>query len=176
GRLLACPYYKWKPLTHRSCQNKVLKEINRLKAHLWRCHEIPAHCPICFDQFQNEQDRDAHLRARTCNLKDRPDWDSITPEQKSKIKKRADPRKTRVEHWFDIFRILFPGHPVPCSPFVDILLSNELSSLRNFIARSWRPIFDARVEQLLPESLRAHSEAVQEFSHAVFEDTIATLM
>ncbi|KAK4215605.1 hypothetical protein QBC37DRAFT_122081 [Rhypophila decipiens] len=176
GKLLACPYYKWKPLTHRSCQKKVLKEINRLKAHLWRCHEPPIHCPICFDEFQTEQSRDTHLRARSCSLKKAPDWDTITADQKSKIKRRADPKKSRVEHWFDIFRILFPGHPIPCSPFVDILLSNELCNLRNFIARSWRPIFDAQAEQRLPECLRTHTEAVQEFSHAVFEDTVSVLL
>jgi len=34
GRLLAYPYYKWKPLTYKTCQGKVLKEISRLKLYL----------------------------------------------------------------------------------------------------------------------------------------------
>jgi len=172
GPLMACPYYKWRPLTHKNCQSKVLKEISKLKLHLWRCHDIP----ICFDQFPVERDRDAHLRNQSCHLRDRPSWDGITPEQKVKIKKRADPRRSRVGHWFVIFRVLFPGNPLPSSAFVEVLLCNGLATLRNFISQSWRPIYDSRAEGQLPDHLRQHVSAIQQFSHAVFEDTVALLL
>lgn len=176
GPLMACPYYKWRPLTHKNCQSKVLKEISKLKLHLWRCHDIPVHCPICFDQFPVERDRDAHVRNQSCHLRDRPSWGGITLEQKVKIKKRADPRRSRVEHWFVIFRILFPGNPLPSSAFVEVLLCNELATLRNFISQSWRPTYDSRAEEQLPDHLRQHVSAIQQFSHAVFEDTVALLL
>ncbi len=176
GRLLACPYYKWKPLTHKNCQGKVLKEISRLKLHLWRCHDIPIHCPVCFGQFSGEEERDSHVRARNCDLRDRPVWDCITADQKSKLKKRVDPKKSKSEHWFDIFGILFPGHTLPPNPWVEILLSAELVSLRNFISHNWQEVFDAQVEERIPHHLRSHSQAITKFSHQVFEDTVTTLL
>lgn len=176
GRLLACPYYKWKPLTHKNCQGRALKEISRLKQHLWRCHDIPVHCPVCFHQFPDGQERDAHVRTRGCELRDKPVWDCINAEQKAKIKRRVDPKKSKSELWFDIFKVLFPDYPLPQTPWVEILLSTELLSLRNFIAYNYQDIFDARVEQRIPYHLRVHTQEIAEFSHQVFEDTVATLL
>ena len=178
GCLLACPFSKGDPLAHQKCGHKVLKTISRLKSHLWRCHDMGVHCPICFQQFQEEQEMTSHLRAaQRCDIRDRPGG-TITPEQKAKIKKRADPRKTRAQIWFDIFGILFPDRPLPSSPYVDTILSasSEMAALRGFISHEWRQIFNERSEGRLPAHLLRHSQAIQEFSHTVFEDTITTLL
>ncbi|KAK5657223.1 hypothetical protein OQA88_3281 [Cercophora sp. LCS_1] len=177
----ACPFFKANPLTHRKCGNKVLRDPSRVKFHLWRCHYFGIHCPVCFEKLPGEKQLDAHIRTRGCVLQDRPPLyeERITGEQRAQIRKRADSKKSKADNWFDIFRILFPApHPLPVSPYIDALhdSSGELGSLKAFISRGWREIFDTQVTPRLPEHLQQHSGAIQDFSQAVFEDAVARLL
>lgn len=176
GLLMACPYYKWKPLTHKNCQSLVLKGISRVKYHLWRSHDIPIHCPLCFREFPAEDERDSHVRMLNCEFRDRPPWDCMSSEQKKKIKKRVDPRRSKKDHWFDIFGILFPGYPLPESPYVDLLLCDELATLRDFISQRFGAILNSRVQEQLSDELRLHGPAIQQLSHSVFEYTLEMVL
>lgn len=63
---------------------------------------------------------DCHLRAdKPCNISkssDRPSQ-SINPAQMSTLRRRNGLQKgNEVERWFQIWEILFPDRPRPCSP------------------------------------------------------------
>jgi hypothetical protein len=118
--LLACPYYKRKPLEYVECQQKTLRTICRVKQHIWRSHCIPVHCSSCNMTFKTESERDAHQRQRPpCDVKLPVAWDGITKEQEKTLHKRSDSRKSTQMQWNDIFEILFPGSPLPSSPYLD---------------------------------------------------------
>ncbi|KAK4442624.1 hypothetical protein QBC34DRAFT_363491, partial [Podospora aff. communis PSN243] len=175
---LACPFYKWNPEAHPKCGNKVLRTISRLKHHIWRAHDMGIHCYSCFEQFRNEQDVATHMRARACQTRRDPPRDAITSEQRARIKKRVDPRKSKSQLWFDIFRVLFPEDPVPASPYVDSMMSpsTNMAGVRNYISNHWRSVFNAQAQQRLPPNLLWHSQAVEAIYHDVFEATISILL
>lgn len=175
-QLLACPFCKWKPLTYRHCRTKILKEIARVKLHLWRCHQIPIHCAICSIEFSNTRERDNHLRQQNCQLRDPRNWEGITEEQKERLKRRVNTKKTKEEQWFEMYTILFPGHPLPDSPYVEGMLSDELVALQEFMAQEWPPIFDRLVEERLPEELRSQEDVVRAFSNSIFEDAVNAIL
>ncbi|CEJ81766.1 hypothetical protein VHEMI01878 [[Torrubiella] hemipterigena] len=176
SRLLACPFCKWKPLTYRSCQGMVLREISRVKQHLWRNHQVPIHCVICFTEFPTEADRDEHLRQRNCSLQQAKQWEGVTVEQKAALRRRVDPTKSRREQWNGIFQILFPGHPLPESPYTERLLSAELVALQDYIVQEWPSVFDRLVETRLPTELQSQEAVVRAFSASVFEDAVGTIL
>lgn len=176
SRLLACPFYKWKPHTHRQCRNKVLRKICRMKYHLWRGHLMPIHCDVCFMEFDNTQDRATHIRQRNCELRDPKAWDCITEEQRAQIKRRVKTKMTEEEQWYEVYRILFPGDPVPDSPYIDGFLADEVIALQEFMAQQWPPIFNRLIKEKLPDELRNHEEIVREFSHYLFEEAVNHLL
>jgi hypothetical protein len=177
-RFFACPFYKWNPEAHPKCGNKVLRTISRLKHHIWRAHDMGIHCYSCFEQFRDEQEVATHMRARACQTRREPPRDAITSEQRARIKKRVDPRKSKSQLWFDIFRILFPQDPLPPSPYLDSMMSpsTDMAGVRNFISNHWRSVFDEEARQRLPLNLLRHSQAVEAIYHDVFEATISVLL
>ncbi|KAK2605972.1 hypothetical protein QQS21_003598 [Conoideocrella luteorostrata] len=170
GRLLACPFFKWKPHTYRQCHTKVLKEISRMKSHLWRCHETPIHCDICFMEFSNKVDRATHIRQRNCELCEPKTWECISDDQRARIKRRVDTKKTKEEQWFEIYAILFRGHPAPDSPYIEGYLSENILALQDFMALQWPPIFNQIVDERLPVELRNHEDVVRGFLNSLFEE------
>jgi hypothetical protein len=174
----ACPFYKWNPEAHPKCGNKVLRTISRLKHHIWRAHDMGIHCYSCFEQFRNEQEVATHMRARACQTRREPPRDAITSEQRARIKRRVDPRKSKFQLWFDIFRILFPEDTLPASPYVDSMMSpsTDMAGVRNYISNHWRSVFDEQAQQRLPLNLLWHSQAVEAIYHDVFEATISILL
>jgi hypothetical protein len=141
ARLLACPFYKWNPLTHQDCRQKILETITRMKQHLHRCHEVPIHCYVCYEEFSSTDDCSIHVRLLSCTKKPEKQWKGrMTESQKRAIKRRTDTRKSKDEQWYDVFKILFPGHPLPKNPFLEQALSDDLlykSSWPKNRLRSW---------------------------------------
>ena len=175
--LLACPFCKWKPLTYRDCRKKILREIARVKLHLWRCHEVPIHCAICYAEFDTTAQRDEHLRQRACVLCESPkQWDGITADKKERLKKRVNTKLSKSEQWYDMCRILFPDAPLPDSPFLEGALSQELVELQDFMAEEWPPIFDNLVEKRLPPGLRAQQDLIKSFSKGLFEEALTKIL
>jgi hypothetical protein len=126
--LLACPYSKMDfnryshrnpdELNYRGCSSCVLSDISRLKQHLYRVHQYPEHhCPRCYDDFPNKEKLNTHLRDG-CQAKECPYPEKF--QDSTKLKKKW-PRKSMAECWYMVWKILFPNHRQPASPYAEDL-------------------------------------------------------
>jgi hypothetical protein len=126
--LLACPYSKMdfnryshrnpNELNYRGCSSCVLSDISRLKQHLYRVHQYPEHhCPRCYDDFPNKEKLNTHLRDG-CQAKECPYPEKF--QDSTKLKKKW-PRKSMAECWYMVWKILFPSHRQPASPYAEDL-------------------------------------------------------
>ena len=126
--LLACPYSKMEfnryshrnvtELNYRGCSSCVLTDISRLKQHLYRVHQYPEHhCPRCFDDLVTKEQLNTHIR-EGCEPRECPYPEKFSDS--SKLKKKW-PRKSMTECWYMVYKILFPGHRLPASPYAEDL-------------------------------------------------------
>ncbi|KAI8634447.1 hypothetical protein F5Y19DRAFT_461817 [Xylariaceae sp. FL1651] len=129
---LACPFAKKDPVRHRHCYRYILTRIRDVKQHLARCHRMPLYCPRCMNTFENESDRDLHIRSSSCAERPLTPMEGISEDQKAQLSRRVSSRMPEAEQWFTIFEILFPGHPRPRSPYIDLTLSEEMHRFRDF--------------------------------------------
>lgn len=177
GRLLACPFYKWKPNTHASCKGYTLREIYRVKDHLWRKHLSPISCVICCAEFETVGERDKHTRALACKLAKPKDWGAFTGEQREKLKKPADRKKTQYEQWYEIYVILFPNSPLPSSPYlVEGLLADQLSALRDYMSEHCLPEYDEYARRFLPVELQGNRDMMRAYVSRFFEQAVEKFM
>lgn len=132
--LLACPYSKMdfnryshrnvNELNYRGCSSCVLSDISRLKQHLYRVHQYPEHhCPRCFDDLVTKEQLNTHLRDG-CEPRDCPYPEKFSDS--TKLKKKW-PRKSMTECWYMVFKILFPGHRLPASPYAEDLATSGMA-------------------------------------------------
>ena len=130
--LLACPFAKKDPIHHRACYRQTLTKISYVKQHLSRSHRTPIYCPVCREVFENEVDRDAHNRLRSCEERPAAHLEGGLEGQRKQLQKRGPTKMSEEEQWFIIWDIIFPEIPRPQSPYVDRELSDELSAFRDF--------------------------------------------
>lgn len=132
ARPLACPFFKKDPVVHQPCYKYRLMRIRDVKQHVGRKHSLPIYCPICFETFYGEEQRDAHVRvANECSSRQAPRPQGVTEDQKRRLGRRAPSTQTVEEQWYGIFDILFDKTQVarPTSPYLDThqaLLSGAL--------------------------------------------------
>ncbi|KAI0124762.1 hypothetical protein BJ170DRAFT_685643 [Xylariales sp. AK1849] len=117
-RIFACPFFKSDPVTYRSCSTSILKDIRRVKQHLWRSHTLPLYCPICQVTFTQEANRDRHIIERVCSTRPPRQFAGITIQQRERLSRRSNPCDTKETQWFKMWDIVFPGVPRPRSPYV----------------------------------------------------------
>ncbi|GKT60076.1 hypothetical protein ColTof4_00215 [Colletotrichum tofieldiae] len=142
-KTLACPFWKKDPDNHRQCYKKVLSKIKYVKTHLYRFHAAPITCPCCGAEFQSEDVRDEHLRARRCEVVEQgyiASHEGLTPGRMRQVSKRADPRHSEEEQWFVIWDTIFPNTPRPSSAYIDGVLSEDVCNLHEFFANSGNDI------------------------------------
>ncbi|OHW93851.1 hypothetical protein CSPAE12_07576 [Colletotrichum incanum] len=142
-KTLACPFWKKDPDNHRQCYKKVLSKIKYVKTHLYRFHAAPITCPCCGAEFQSEDVRDEHLRARRCEVVEQgyiANHEGLTPGRMRQVSKRADPRHSEEEQWFVVWDTIFPNTPRPSSAYIDGALSEDVSNLHEFFANSGNDI------------------------------------
>lgn len=102
-----------------TAQARILKDISRLKQHLWRVHRRPDYfCCICFATFESQALLFDHTKQRSCDETDNPFHERISEEQLTLIKGR-NKNGDHVKQWYGIFRILFPHQPEPVSPYTE---------------------------------------------------------
>jgi hypothetical protein len=82
--------------------------------------------------FENEEDRDVHTRARSCEEHPVAHWEGVSEAQRRQLQKKVPAKMSEQEQWFTIWDIIFPGFPRPQSPYIDSELSEELSAFRDF--------------------------------------------
>ena len=145
----ACPFLKKDLRRYGSCCSYQLRRIRDVKQHLGRKHSLPPYCPICYMEFADEDERDDHVRVRTCNEESRATQkpEGMTDAQKRQLGKKSLPSQTSSEQWFAIFDILFPGQERPQSPYMNM----DRSMLRAAIA--YQEFLEERGADLLADFL-----------------------
>lgn len=92
---------------YRSCQAPGFSSISRLKQHLRRTHLAPIQCSRCWVTMPNMQAMTSHANTETRCTPRIAQPEGIDPEKMLLISSRHGVT------WEDVFRILFPGAPVP---------------------------------------------------------------
>lgn len=175
-RSFACPYCKWKPVTYGNCQDAVLKEISRVKQHLFRKHVGPVQCVHCYAEFRTSELRDAHLLQRSCTTLPRRTMEYMTEDMQTRIKRRVDPKKTKSEQWYEIYAILFPNDPVPKDPYLDEVISAELTALEAFAREEFPQLAETIISEHLPAPLRHQEQVLRSFLPWLIEQGFHNLL
>src|ERR1700733_9020089 len=108
--LLACSYFKLDPAryseanilerNYRGCSSVYLRDIARVKQHLYRVHQQPRNlCPRCSALFPNAQELDVHFRKRVACSASAPAFPERFSERQYKELKRRWPRENAIESW-----------------------------------------------------------------------------
>ena len=175
--LFACPFVKRYPHRYLKCFSHSLKDISRVKQHLFRdkTHRLPIYCPRCSDTFEREDIRDEHIRDAQCNKRTPVKWEGITESQRRQLSKRLPSTRPPEENWFCIFRILFPREPLPSSPYIDMGLSGELRAFREHLLIEGPRIWNEFLGSQLPEHLRPYLEELQSLHDSFYAESIVRL-
>lgn len=133
-KLLACPYFKKDARQHQACCGFGYKKISYVKSHIYQKHAIAMYCPVCQQTFDNVYLRDSHTRELNCErVEDTRAPDGITSEQRDWLGRRGPRGFTEEQQWFRIFEHLFPGHPVPQSPYNESPVSQDVLDFKKHI-------------------------------------------
>ena len=129
-KLFACPYFKHDhiryaegnthELHYRGCAGGLYRDISRVKQHLKRIHHRPDfYCRRCFEVFATNEKLQKHSSSRQgCDVRDCPYPEKLDETQQAKIHVKR-PGKDPKDLWFEIFSIIFPGAPLPESPYIE---------------------------------------------------------
>ncbi|KAI0380496.1 hypothetical protein F5Y04DRAFT_99570 [Hypomontagnella monticulosa] len=131
---LACPYAKKDPVRYRDCYRYFLARVRDVKQHLARCHRKPIYCPICNDTFEDEDEKDIHIRKRNCTPRPSIVIEGISEKQKRELSNRVSSKMPEEQQWFAVFDTLFSPHPRPRTPYRDRELSDDLCVFQDFMA------------------------------------------
>ncbi|KAK5082288.1 hypothetical protein LTR05_007434 [Lithohypha guttulata] len=138
-KLFACPYHKHDPvryaqgntteLHYRGCVKGLFRDISRMKQHLKRVHHYPGfYCRRCFEVFDtNDKLQDHSSLPEACEPRDCPYAERINETKQVKIHVKR-PGKDPKDLWFEIFTIIFPGSPLPDSPYIERAQSRGIYS------------------------------------------------
>jgi len=119
GTLFVCPFSKYDPwrysqhntagMNYRGCSSCFLKDISRVKQHLYRVHKRPDHyCEGCFEDFETQEMLDNHTRQRpACEVAEARFPEKMSRDQLYSIKRRR-PARDSCETWFIILHDLVP--------------------------------------------------------------------
>lgn len=160
--LLACPYYKHDPLRYsshnvrekeyRGCASSFLRDIPRLKQHLYRVHKRPNFCcSRCSGLFDTQELLNEHSRQDPpCQVCQPLYQEKMNTSQYLTIKRRqvgSDMRK----QWYHIFRVLFPSAPEPDSPYAEAASAATFSNEVQHFANLFRYFGPDIVRQMLSD-------------------------
>lgn len=134
---LACPYFKKDPQRHRGCCAYGGKKLSYVKQHIGRSHNLSLYCPVCMVYFTDDRLRDEHIIARSCEPgEDQQAPEGITLDQRLWLGRRGPSNLSEEQHWYRIFEYLFPGHPLPRSPYNDTPFSEEFFEFREHLGQA----------------------------------------
>lgn len=128
-KLFACPYSKYDKSRYseqnvhekhyRGCTSGFWTDISRLKQHLYRVHWRRIHCGRCYLTFENQESLDEHLQlVEPCPEESCPFSERFDGAQCDDIRRKR-PSSSHEQVWYTIYAILFPGAPLPSSPYAD---------------------------------------------------------
>ncbi|KAK1633505.1 hypothetical protein BDP81DRAFT_433892 [Colletotrichum phormii] len=148
----ACPFLVKNPWKHLDClREDALSTMLDVRDHLWRSHRVPYHCPVCIQTFVSAARRDEHILERDCRLKDYPNFQGVTQDQRDLISRTQDIPGSKKQ-WFAIWDILFPGEDRrPKSAFVKNTVGSEVGDFRTFFKARGLALIGSSVEELWGE-------------------------
>jgi hypothetical protein len=162
----ACPFRKhdnstYNIYTHRVCALSSWQTIARVKEHIYRCHQTPAHCKRCWATFKSQQQLDAHITVASediCEVQagTPPAGITSTVERQLRSRKKAHPNQSEEDRWRDIYKILFPNSEVP-SPYFEAVQeegpsspdARELSNYEDYIRRELPRLVRSNIESVV---------------------------
>ncbi|KAI6358710.1 hypothetical protein MCOR25_007279 [Pyricularia grisea] len=143
-RKYACPYYKNDPQAfknHRACRIPGFSSTARLKEHLYRKHAKPEYqCNRCLEDLGSYQELENHQRSDDPCVKKTSKKDTRLSRAQVQDLKTKKLDLTEQERWEDIYRKIFPGEPLPKSPYYDGELT-ELENLGEFLDKEFPPLY-----------------------------------
>ncbi|ETI23624.1 hypothetical protein G647_05426 [Cladophialophora carrionii CBS 160.54] len=129
NRFFACPFTKYDPDHYQRCSSCAHSSIRRLKQHLYAVHSLPKHyCSRCFLVFNGVEALVEHEHAgRTCAEAENPYQQAMTDQQRERIAPLEGSCRSPGSEacWYNIYQILFPGAPLPVSPYLERHTSKE---------------------------------------------------
>ncbi|KAJ2894793.1 hypothetical protein MKZ38_007222 [Zalerion maritima] len=182
-QLLACPFFKMDPIAWADCHKDTLKEIKRVKEHLYRKHMKPRRCPRCQEKFPKVSPYNAHVREGKCGLREEAVDVGIDEDQKMRLHKRAPKGTDEKRQWYLIWEIAFPLIPPPESPYLDAILREQLLGFQERIRNRGPPLILRHLRgaghdigSLTEDQLRnAVSAATAELSREMHEQSTGRL-
>ncbi|KAK0729610.1 hypothetical protein B0H67DRAFT_677615 [Lasiosphaeris hirsuta] len=135
GKIFACPFWKKDPLVHSRCYKLELKEVRRVKQHLYRNHAQLIRCPRCQEVFPNQTSCNGHIENVDCIRRPKILDEGINQDQATELSKRGSSTLSQEQRWFVVWEIVFPGAPEPASPYIDDNLSEDMCEFREFYQR-----------------------------------------
>ncbi|KAK1753245.1 hypothetical protein QBC47DRAFT_388062 [Echria macrotheca] len=122
----ACPFRKHDPdvynlQDHHICALRSWESVSRMKEHLYRRH-CKVYCPRCKQTFRRASELEAHeMLPQACEISRKNPPADITGKQEKQLrsKRYATRYQTEKEKWEEVYRLLFPGEPVP-SPYPEL--------------------------------------------------------
>ncbi|KAK2617027.1 hypothetical protein QQS21_000118 [Conoideocrella luteorostrata] len=132
-------------------------------------------CPKRSTTFEEGSLRDVHIIDSSCIKKPPAKREGVTSKQERELGKRRL-SKCGVENWNEVYKVLFPGEPLPCSLYIERPLSAELIEFRNHALLRGPTIGEEIVREHLPDALRKHQHEVQTFFSSAYPKVVARLI
>ena len=185
-RLLACPYFKMDPIRYsernlqeqcyRGCASKLLRNIPRLKQHLYRVHRRPKYyCSRCYVIFETQALIDTHNRQnRLCVVVGPRFKDKMDNDQLSAISRR-NRRMDATAEWYNIFKILFPNAVLPTSPYADRGTNEVVQNFMSYFQEEAPSILSDLVRSALIGRVFLDDQS-QEILDEAFEQAVSQLV
>ena len=127
----ACPFYKFDPARHFRCFRKYeLRRYSDVKQHILRCHTLTSlYCTNCWRCWGSSSvaDWETHVWQSAC--KKEPVPDQLLPREAVALTELATGAMPEESRWYLMWKLLFPGHPCPTSPYMVPGPSDVLSLL-----------------------------------------------
>ncbi|TLS23408.1 uncharacterized protein PpBr36_06420 [Pyricularia pennisetigena] len=143
-RRFACPYYKNSPQAfknYRTCRMGGFATTARLKEHLYRNHTKPEYqCNRCLEDLGSDQELENHQRLDNACVKKTSKKDTRLSRAQVQDLKAKKPSLSEHQRWEDIYGKIFPGEPLPKSPYCDGELT-ELENLGEFLDKEFPPLY-----------------------------------
>jgi hypothetical protein len=175
---LACPFYKLDPARFDRCLwFSELLTIQDVEQHLTLNHALPAECPVCYATFGSAAQRDEHIKARTCKLRQPENGMhlGVSQDQETAIlhlhgSDDSSPIDVGL-HWLRVWDILFRERPQPDTAFLLSAREKKACAFKAF----WRNKGAGLIKQELKEQGELHGdsegeeEALAALQFSVFE-------
>lgn len=130
--VFACPFQKYDPHKYHRCLKYTLNRIKDVKQHIYRQHtQPPYYCARCYKVFTTIDDRDGHSRRADCEKRHQPQFEGISEEQRNELKKSSPRKKSLQEQWYEVWEVIFPGHPRPQSVSIGNYVEEMVPLLRD---------------------------------------------